>query len=774
MVRPLGSVVILKPDDEHADTRNPDPDLRIAAPKRSAAGIPAIAVAAEHVRGEAGVGRGLRALFRLNQVDGFDCPGCAWPEPKDRSRAEFCENGAKAIAEEATRETVTREFFAQHSVTDLAGMSDYWLGKQGRLTEPMVKRAGHDHYEPIGWDEAFRLVGEELRALASPDEAIFYTSGRTSNEAAFLYQLFARRFGTNNLPDCSNMCHESSGAALNETIGIGKGTVTLDDVHAADLILVVGQNPGTNHPRMLTALERAKEAGAHIVAVNPLPEAGLLRFKNPQKARGLVGSGTELADRFLQIRVNGDLALFQALNHLLLGEEARRPGEVIDRAFIDASCEGFDEFAAHVGDLSWDRVEDATGLSRAEIEATVRMVLDADRIIVCWAMGLTQHRNSVATIREIVNFALLRGNVGKPGAGLCPVRGHSNVQGDRTMGIYEKPSAAFLDALQEEFGFAPPRAHGFDTVDSIRAMAEGRARVFVGLGGNFAAATPDADLTWDALRRCALTVQVSTKLNRSHVVCGETALILPCLARSDRDVQRGGRQRVTVEDSMGEVHASTGRLAPVSDDLKSEVAIVCGLAQATLDPEPAIDWTGFTADYSQIRDRIERVVPGFDAYNERIREPGGFRLPNGPRDARVFATPTGRARFTVNVLDVLDVPEGHLLLQTVRSHDQYNTTIYGLDDRYRGIKQGRRVVFVHTGDLASLGWRDGDLVDLVSDADGVERRARSFRVVAYPVAPGTCAAYFPEANVLVPLDSTAEVSNTPTSKSIVVRVVAPA
>jgi molybdopterin-dependent oxidoreductase alpha subunit len=739
-----------------------------------AAGLRAIAVASEHVLGQAGIARGTKALFRLNQVGGFDCPGCAWPEPGDRSHFEFCENGAKAIAEEATRETVTREFFARHSLDDLATRTDHWLGKQGRLTEPMIKRAGRDHYEPIGWDDAFALIGGELRALASPDQAIFYTSGRTSNEAAFLYQLLVRRFGTNNLPDCSNMCHESSGAALSETIGIGKGTVTLDDVHHADLIFVVGQNPGTNHPRMLTALERAKDAGARIVAVNPLPEAGLMRFKNPQRARGLVRSGTALADRFLQIRVNGDLALFQALNHLLLQEEAKRPGEVLDRAFIDESCECFDEFAAHLDALSWDRIEHATGLTRAALDATVQMVLESERIVVCWAMGLTQHHNSVATIREIVNFALLRGSIGRPGAGLCPVRGHSNVQGDRTMGIYEKPAPAFLDALEREFGFAPPRHDGFDTVDSIRAMADGRARVFVGLGGNFAAATPDADVTWRALRRCRLTVQVSTKLNRSHVVCGETALILPCLARSDRDVQAGGLQQVTVEDSMGEVHSSTGRLVPVSDQLRSEVAIVSGLARHTLDPDPVLDWVAFTADYGVVRDHIARVVPGFDDYNARIARPGGFSLPNGPRDSRTFATASGRARFTVNVLDVLDVPDGHLLLQTVRSHDQYNTTIYGLDDRYRGIKDGRRVVFVHERDLAHLGWRDGDVVDLVNDSGGTERRARGFRLVAYPVAPGTCAAYFPEANVLVPLDSTAETSNTPTSKSVVVQLVAPA
>ncbi|KAB2345109.1 FdhF/YdeP family oxidoreductase [Actinomadura rudentiformis] len=748
-----------------------DEGLTVSAPKDTAAGIPGVTHALRQSFDQMGAKRTALTLLRVNQKQGFDCPGCAWPEGDKRHVAEFCENGAKAVAEEATTRRVTREFFARHTVAELAERSDHWLGQQGRLTEPMIKRAGAEHYEPVSWDEAFGLLATELNALDSPDEALFYTSGRTSNEAAFAYQLFARAFGTNNLPDCSNMCHESSGSALNETIGIGKGSVLLEDIHQADLIFVVGQNPGTNHPRMLSALEEAKRSGARIIAVNPLPEAGLMRFKNPQRPSGIAGRGTSLADRFLQIRLNGDLALFQALNRLLLESEAP---DAIDREFLTAHTAGFEAFERHVRALDWDDVLEATGLTRGEIAATLGDVLAADRIVVCWAMGLTQHRNAVPTIREVVNFLLLRGNIGRPGAGVCPVRGHSNVQGDRTMGIFERPPAAFLDALAKEFGFEPPREHGFDTVDAIRAMRDGRAKVFLGMGGNFVRATPDSAVTEAAMRSCRLTAQVSTKLNRSHAVTGEQALILPTLGRTERDTQASGEQFVSVEDSMGMVHASRGRLAPASPQLKSEVAIVCGLARATLHaalPATEIDWDAMERDYDVIRDHVSRVVPGFEAFNDRVREPGGFTLPHGPRDDRRFATDTGKANLTVNTLDVLRVPEGRLLLQTVRSHDQYNTTIYGLDDRYRGVKAGRRVVFVHEDDLAELGFADGAMVDLVSEwSDGVERRAPGFRIVAYPTARGCAAAYFPETNVLVPLDSTAEISNTPTSKSIVIRL----
>jgi molybdopterin-dependent oxidoreductase alpha subunit len=750
-----------------------DPDegeIAVGKLKTWAVGAPAVVHGLQIAQRQMGTRRTALTLLKVNQKDGFDCPGCAWPEGPERSHFEFCENGAKAVAEEATLRRVTPAFFAEHSAAELAGRTDYWLGQQGRLTEPMYKAPGQEHYRPVSWPQAFRLVADELKA-GTPDEAVFYTSGRTSNEAAFLYQLLVRRLGTNNLPDCSNMCHESSGSALVESLGVGKGSVSLEDVYKADLIFVVGQNPGTNHPRMLSALEKAKKAGAAIVAVNPLPEAGLIRFKNPQKVSGMVGSGTPLADEFLQIRVNGDLALFRALNRLLLEAEGEAPGTVLDHAFITEHAHGFERFAEDVRATSWDDVLAATGLTRGQIESVAARVLRSERIIVCWAMGLTQHKNSVPTIREVVNFLLLRGNVGRPGAGVCPVRGHSNVQGDRTMGIYEKPGAAFLDALAAEFSFEPPRAHGYDTVEAIRALRDGKVRVFMAMGGNFVAATPDTAVTEAGLRRCRLTVQVSTKLNRSHAVTGEAALILPCLGRTERDEQAGGEQFVSVEDSMSMVHRSRGRLAPASAALRSEVAIVAGIGAELFGPEDRVGWLELAGDYDLIRDRIARVVPGFADFNRRVREPDGFELPHGPRDSRTFPTATGKANFTVNGLDVLRVPEGALLLQTVRSHDQYNTTIYGLDDRYRGVKQGRRVVFVHPEDLGELGLRDGQSVDLVSEwTDGVARRADAFRIVSYPTARGCAAAYFPETNVLVPLDSTAETSNTPTSKSIVVRL----
>ncbi|HEU5152740.1 MAG TPA: FdhF/YdeP family oxidoreductase [Iamia sp.] len=738
-----------------------DEGLEVRPPVDVAAGVPAVLHSVAHSVREMGVGRSLTSLLKVNQVDGFDCPGCAWPDPDRRSQTEFCENGAKAVAEEATRRRVTGRFFARHSIAELAGRSDHWLGQQGRLAEPVVRRAGATHYEPIAYDEAYDLIAAELGALADPDEAVFYTSGRTSNEAAFAYQLMVRAFGTNNLPDCSNMCHESSGAALTETLGIGKGTVLLDDVEDTDLIIICGQNPGTNHPRMLTSLERAKAGGARIVAVNPLPEAGLIRFKNPQRPRGIVGAGTDLADRYLQIRVNGDMALFQAVNAALIERDA------LDHAFIAEHTDGFDAYAEHLAGLDPAAVRAATGLTERDVEALIDEVVAADRIIVCWAMGLTQHRNSVATIREIVSFLLLRGNVGRPGAGACPVRGHSNVQGDRTMGIYEKPSPAFLERLGAEFGFDPPAEPGHDTVDAIRALRDGRARAFVAMGGNFLAAAPDTEATAAALARARLTVHVSTKLNRSHTCPGEVSLILPCRGRTDLDVQHDGPQHVSVEDSMGMVHASRGHLDPPAPDVPSEVEVISQIARRLVPDRTTADWPGMQADYGRIRDHISRVVPGFEDYDARVVE--GFALPNGPRDSRTFATATGTARFTVNPLTYVEVPEGRLLLQTIRSHDQYNTTIYGLDDRYRGIHQGRRVVFAHPEDLAALGFADGDVVDVVSEWDDGERRAPGFRLVAYPAARGTCAAYFPEANVLVPLDSTAEVSQTPTSKSVIVR-----
>jgi molybdopterin-dependent oxidoreductase alpha subunit len=738
---------------------------RVAGAQHVAAGLPAVRHSLVMAQQQMGVRRTALTLLRVNQKDGFDCPGCAWPEGEQRHTAEFCENGAKAVAEEATLRRVTPEFFRAHPVSDLAGRSGYWLGQQGRLTHPMYLPEGADHYEPIGWDRAFDIVAEELRALASPDEAVFYTSGRTSNEAAFLYQLFARELGTNNLPDCSNMCHESSGSALTETIGVGKGSVLLEDLHKADLIIVAGQNPGTNHPRMLTALEKAKAGGARIISVNPLPEAGLERFKNPQTPRGLL-KGAALTDLFLQIRLGGDQALFRLLNRLILETEG-----AVDEEFVDAHTHGYEEFAEAARAADWEETLTATGLTREDIERALRMVLDSQRVIVCWAMGLTQHKHAVPTIREIVNFLLLRGNIGRPGAGVCPVRGHSNVQGDRTMGIFERPAPAFLDALEKEFGFAPPRAHGYDVVRAIRALRDGEAKVFFAMGGNFVSASPDTEVTEAAMRRARLTVHVSTKLNRSHAVTGARALILPTLGRTERDVQASGEQFVTVEDSMGMVHASRGRLKPAGPHLLSEPAIVCRLARRVLGADSRVPWEEFERDYATVRDRIARVVPGFEDFNARVARPGGFALPHAPRDERRFPTATGKANFTAAPVEYPALPEGRLLLQTLRSHDQYNTTIYGLDDRYRGIRDGRRVVLVNAEDARALGVADGSYVDLVSEwRDGVERRAPGFRVVHYPTARGCAAAYYPETNVLVPLDATADTSNTPTSKSVVVRL----
>jgi len=751
-------------------TENEDEaDLTVRRQKHTAAGIPALVATLRHARAHLGAARTVKTMLTLNQPSGFDCPGCAWPDPDHTSAFEFCENGAKAVAEEATVRRAGPELFARHPVSDLAGRTDFWLGQQGRLTHPMYRAAGDDHYRPVGWDDAFAIVAGALAASGDPDRAVFYTSGRTSNEAAFAYQLFVRRLGTNNLPDCSNMCHESSSVALTQTVGVGKGSVTLDDIYQADLIVVMGQNPGTNHPRMLSALEKAKDRGATIVAINPLREAGLLRFKNPQRPTRFVGRGTELADEYLQVKVGADLPLFQYLNRRLVQLDRQR-GDVLDHQFLDASCEGIEELIAHLDAVDPDELLAATGLECDQVERLVELVATKPRIIICWAMGITQHRQAVPTIREVVNTLLLRGSIGKAGAGVCPVRGHSNVQGDRTMGIYEKPSTPFLDALGAEFGFEPPREHGHDTVDAIKAMQRGEVDVFVAMGGNFLMAAPDTEATAKALSSCALTVQVSTKLNRSHAVGGQAALILPCLGRTDVDRTNGREQRITVEDSMSMVHASTGGLEPASPELRSEVAIVCGLAQRVFPDGGGIDWAAMEADYDVIRDRIEAVVPGFTDFNRRIDIPGGFVLPHPPRDHRTFPTTSGRARLTANTYDPIVVPEGRLLLQSLRSHDQYNTTIYGLDDRYRGIHDGRRVVFAGAKDLAELGFADGDHVDIVSEwTDGVERRAPRFRLVAYDVAPGTCAAYFPEANVLVPLGSVADESNTPTSKAVVVR-----
>ncbi|MFC7878595.1 FdhF/YdeP family oxidoreductase [Isoptericola sp. NPDC057391] len=751
----------------------------VRPPKDWAAGVPGIVHALVPALRDMGPSRTARLLLSMNHRDGFDCMSCAWPDPDRRKPAEFCENGAKAVTWEATPLVVEPSFWAEHPVSDLLTRTEHWLGQQGRLVEPVHKAAGSDHYVPVSWDEAFAIVADRLNALEDPDQASFYTSGRTSNEAAFVYQLFVRAFGTNNLPDCSNMCHESTGAALGETIGVGKATITYDDFALADLIVIMGQNPGTNHPRMLTALEEAKENGASIVAVNPLPEAGLKRYKNPQTVRGLAGRGTGLADQFLQIRLGGDMALLQAVSKRVLDAEAAAPGTVLDHEFLAAHTSGLEALTEHLADLDEDAVLAATGLTSAEIDELADRYVRAERVIVTWAMGLTQHTKAVPTLKEIVNLLLLRGNIGRPGAGASPIRGHSNVQGDRTMGIWEQMPDSFLDALDAEFGLSVPRAHGLDAVGTVEAMAAGRVKALVALGGNLVGAISDTGAAEAAVRNADLTVQISTKLNRSHAVVGREALILPTLGRTDIDRQASGEQMVSVEDTVCAVHASHGKVEPVAPGLLSEVSIVTRLARAVLGDRPGgqgstdrpVDWAAMERDYDVIRDHIARVVPGCEDYNAKLRRPNGFRLPHGPRDSRTFPTDDGRAHLTVNELAPVECPPGRLLLQTIRSHDQFNTTIYRHDDRYRGIKGGRAVVLVNPDDLAELGIADGTTVDVHGEYhDGVDRVLRGQRVVAYPTARGCAAAYFPEANVLVPLGATAETSRTPVSKAVVVRL----
>ena len=739
-----------------------------------AGGMTSALTAARFAWGEMGLVRGTRTLLQLNQKQGIDCPGCAWPEPDgERSHFEFCEEGAKHVADEATRKRVTPEFFSKWSVKELASQSDLWLNQQGRLTEPMILREGASHYEAINWPDAFALIARELNWLSSPDEAIFYTSGRTSNEAAFLYQLFVRQFGTNNLPDCSNMCHESSGTGMKEALGFGKGTVALEDFDLCDAIFIIGQNPGTNHPRMLTTLQNAKRRGCRIVHINPLPEAGTTRFKHPQEFWTWPGAGTKLADLFLQVRINGDVALLKGIMKEVLDAEARRPGEVLDQKFIEQHTTGFAEFKDALGKVHVGDILEQSGISKAQIEDAARVFMQSERVIFCWAMGLTQHKNAVANIQEIVNLMMLRAQLGKPGAGLCPVRGHSNVQGDRTMGIWEQPTQQFLDSLGKEFSFSPPRHHGFDTVHAIQAMHDGNAKVFFALGGNFLSATPDTEYTAEALRRCRLTAQVSTKLNRAHLITGRQALILPCLGRTEIDRQANGPQFVTTENSMAVVEEWRGSLEPASEHLLSEPAIVAGLAKATLDnrsTDPAgIDWNALVADYDRIRDAIEHVVPGFENYNERVRKPGGFYLPN-PIRKREFKTTDGKAHFTVHPLPEIRLQPNEFLMMTMRSHDQFNTTIYGLDDRYRGIRNGRRVVFMNADDIRFSNFSEGQVVDLISSYNGQERIAHSFRIVPYSIPRRCVATYFPEANVLVPVDHVADKSHTPASKSVVISI----
>jgi len=756
----------------HAQPPIETDSIRISEPAHVAAGVKAIVKSAEFAFHEAGVIRGVNALAHLNQFEGFDCPGCAWPDPDhDRSLNEYCENGAKAIAEEATSTRCTPEFFRRWSIAELSRQSDYWLGHQGRLTHPMLLDSGSEHYEAVSWEHAFAIIAAELNALASPDEAIFYTSGRTSNEAAFLYQLFVRQFGTNNLPDCSNMCHESSGVALKEVIGVGKGTVKLEDFDLADTILIIGQNPGTNHPRMLTTLQRAARRGATIISVNPLTEAGVTRFKHPQEVLHLLGSGTKIAKHFVQVRLSGDQAFFKGLCKEILEEDARRPGSAINQEFVRSKTSGFEAWRSAIAGVTWDDIVEQSGISREQIREIAGVMIQSKAAIACWAMGLTQQKHAVATIQEIVNLMLLGGHIGRPGAGVCPVRGHSNVQGDRTMGIWEKMPDEFLDKLGKTFNFEPPRRHGWDVVDSIRAMHRGEAKVFFAMGGNFLSATPDTEFTAQALSKCNLTAHVSTKLNRAHVITGKRALILPCLGRTDRDLQVTGAQFVTVENSMGIVHTSRGNLDPPSEQLLSEPVIVARLATATLGQRSTLNWMQLVEDYDRVRDLIAQMVPGCDDLNRKVRHKGGFYLPNSARDDD-YKTRTGKACFTVSELAPIALGAGQFLLTTLRSHDQYNTTIYGLDDRYRGIFHGRRVVLLNPADMTESGWKAGDRLDITSHfmnrSREEKRTALRFLAVPYEIPRHCAATYFPEANVLVPIDSVALGSNTPTSKAIVV------
>ena len=736
---------------------------KLSPPKNSAAGIPAVVSTMKYGLTNMGVINSISKLSKVNDFHGFDCPGCAWPDPDDhRSFAEFCENGAKAVSDEATKSRVDSNFWSKWSISELSQKSDFWLNSQGRLTEPMIIRQNSNYYQPISWEDAFDVIADNIVSLENPDEAIFYTSGRTSNEAAFLWQLLARRIGTNNLPDCSNMCHESSGVALSESIGIGKGTVTLDDFNSADLIIVVGQNPGTNHPRMLTALRDAKKKGASIISVNPLVETGMKKFKHPQNPVEMLGFGSSIADKHLRVKINSDQALFRAFSKSIIESDN------IDEDFIDKYTNGFENFRKIAIESRYEEISEITGIPLQEILEISQKVSKSKSTIVCWAMGITQHKNSVATIQEIVNFLLLGGNIGRKGAGVCPVRGHSNVQGDRTVGINHKPSPDFINNLEKSTGIRSPEKHGFDSVEAVKAMEKGDAKVFLAMGGNFLSAMSDTNRTSVALSNCNLTVHISTKPNRSHLITGKTGIILPCLGRTEEDISSSnGRQFVTVENSMGVVHSSTGTFKPASNLLKSEPAIVSGIGGAIESrlERSGIPWQNLSEDYDLIRNLIEKTIPGFDEYNVRIKSKSGFYLPNPPRDSRTFPTENGYANFVSNDISFAK-SSNKFMMMTIRSHDQYNTTIYGLDDRYRGISKGRRVVLMNKNDISKHNLSKGELVDLSSEMESGTVLSPDWFVVPYDIPEGNVATYFPESNCLIPLDSVAEKSNTPTSKSV--------
>lgn len=745
--------------------------VEVSEPAQYAAGTYGVKVALEHAIKEMGPARAMTTLAKMNKKNGFDCPGCAWPDPDDKRSVlgEYCENGAKALAEEATLKKVGRDFFAQHSIQEISNWTDYKIGKSGRITEPMVLLPNENYYQPIEWDKAYNLIAAHLNNLDSPNEAVFYTSGRSSNEAAFLYGLFCRAYGTNNMPDCSNMCHESSGVALSQTLGIGKGSVTLNDLHEAEVIMVIGQNPGTNHPRMLSALEKCKEKGGKIISINPLREAGLRKFRNPQKVSSYFGKGTLLTDVYLQVRINEDIPLLQALSKEIY-DRHKFGTAFIDESFIAEKTEGFNSFIKHLDRNSTEDLIGRAGIDIKDFYEAVDILAPAKKIIICWAMGLTQHKNGVNNIKECVNLLLMKGSIGKPGAGTCPVRGHSNVQGDRTVGIVHESSVKLSKALKERFNIIAPSEKGLDTVACIQAMHKGEAKVFMSLGGNFVSAASDTRYTSAAIQNCELTVSVSTKLNRTHVTTGKTSIILPTLGRSERDVINGKSRSVTVENSMGKVHSSVGSLKPASDNLRSEVDIVCEIAKRTLN-QTTIPWDNYQSDYGEIRNEISQIIDGFQDYNKRVENGSEFYLPNNARKGDFSKLSNGRAKFTVCPLPDHALADDEFLLMTVRSHDQFNTTIYGLHDRYRGIHNGRRVLFMNEKDMLRLGIERLQVVHLESHYASGVRRAENFQVIPYDIPTKNLGAYFPETNVLVPIEEYADGSRTPISKSIRVKVV---
>ncbi|MEP6646741.1 MAG: FdhF/YdeP family oxidoreductase [Saprospiraceae bacterium] len=748
----------------------PKKKIRITTPADFAAGLKGVTVALDHAISQMGPIRALKTLADLNQKKGFDCPGCAWPDPDDKRSlfAEYCENGAKAVAEEGTLKRADPYFFSEHSISEMLTWTDYEIGKSGRLTHPMVLYPGEEKYQPIDWHDAFHIIADQLNVLHHPDEAIFYTSGRSSNEAAFLWGLFARAFGTNNMPDCSNMCHESTGVALSQTLGIGKGSVILDDLYKAEVVIVIGQNPGTNHPRMLSALAECKNNGGKIITINPLEEAGLKRFKNPQKPADYFSAGTKITDLFLQVKINEDVTLLKAIMKLLF-EKDTFDHAVFDHDFIHEKTLGYKEFIADLNRYTLAQLANQCGVPLTSIREASEILAPAQKIIICWAMGLTQHKNGVENIKECVNLLLLKGAIGKEGAGTCPVRGHSNVQGDRSVGIMHHPSPQLNKALKDEFGFDAPESTGLDTVHCIQAMHEGKAKIFIGLGGNFVSAASDTAYTFEAMRNCDLSVQISTKLNRSHLVTGKTAIILPTLGRSEKDIKNSTHRFVTVENSMGKVHTSEGHLLPASDMLMSEPEIVAHIANATLANKVKVNWLELGTDYALTRDKIAAVINGFNNYNQRL-EGSGFYLPNNSRSGDFSNMPEGKAIFSICELPNHQLAEDQFMLMTIRSHDQFNTTIYGMHDRYRGVFNERRVVFMNPKDMKKMGLQKLDLIDVESEYDGIKRRAEKFYVVPYKIPQQNLAAYFPEMNVLVPINHFADQSQTPISKSVVVRV----